>query len=144
MKRRKILPALILVGSIALGSISLSSFAAQSNLQVVSGGWSENEGYFVNYAPNLKSNSVVSSSNSTPVHYGRTESRERGSVLERRVIADTKWLGVYHYSRARFENIFTGTPYADSGRVYGTSYTTAYSDWRDSTGEIAKTYYGID
>lgn len=116
-----------------------SAIFAQSDVSVSLGGWSEEDGNFSGF----KANGF--SAYSTPTHTGTVEAKEEGAgVLWERVVGKTSWSGVYHYSRARFEGRITGNITADSGRVWGTSETAAYSGWIDRflTDWTGKTYYG--
>ncbi|UPW83056.1 hypothetical protein [Lysinibacillus sp. Ag94] len=113
-------------------------------------GWSEDTGYVngVNENENentMNSPSFYAAASSTPdSHTATKEYRSQSSPDTERVKATTKWKGVEHYSRARYENAF-GTVTADSGRSYGVGISTATSGWIDKSLStyVAKTYWGI-
>lgn len=105
------------------------------------GGWDENEGYYVN-TPLARA--------SSPTHTGKSETSTIGGTSVKRAIGQTSWSGVYHYTRARMEDIVLGINFGvltDSGRIWGTSNTKATSPWWYFNGDTlgtARTYYGKD
>ncbi|MGE7022099.1 hypothetical protein [Solibacillus cecembensis] len=106
----------------------------------VYGGWSEDTGYFTNSSLLERSISLLS----TPNHSAERQWNEGTTLPYERIVATTTWDGVYHYSRARYENLF-GNVEADSKRVYGTGKTKATSGWHSGGGSYAgKSYYGVD
>ncbi|MCM3341185.1 hypothetical protein M3650_21760 [Paenibacillus sp. MER TA 81-3] len=130
------------IASVLIMGISSNTFAAQSNSDLlgVRGGWSEDGGYFIN-VPTGSYNLLASSKPES--HKATKEYQYAGkNVLATKVIGETEWEGVYHYTRARFESVFDGTPYADSDRQWGNDKTRAESDWYIADFAIAKTYYG--
>ncbi|WP_156922216.1 hypothetical protein [Cohnella thermotolerans] len=139
MKVKKTIPSLVISFGLVFGFSSAISFAAPLD-RGVQGGWSEIDGYFTVGSSN---HFAALSSDEPDSHTGTVESRERGNVIEERVVGETYWDGIYHYTRARFENIFTGSAKADSGRIYGWDHTIAYSSWLGDPIEfVGKTYYG--
>ncbi|MRX71472.1 hypothetical protein GJU40_04695 [Bacillus lacus] len=88
------------------------------------GGWSEDTGYFT-----YPTSSVSALAASSPSHRAWKNYRAGGSQPYERVNGETTWSGTYHYSRARYEWLVTGSVESDSGRVWGTGYTLATS-WR--------------
>lgn len=106
-------------------------------------GWSEDTGY-VNGVNENTMNSPILYAGSTPdSHTAKKEYLSQSSPNTERVIATTKWKGVKHYSRARYENR-SGTVKADSGRKYGTGTSQATSGWFDKSLStyVAKTFWG--
>lgn len=105
------------------------------------GGWIENEG---NYASDFDNFSRASN----PVHTGSAENSTINGTSVKRAKGSTKWTGVYHYTRARVEDVTFGINFGvltDSGRVWGTSSTSATSPWWYFNGDTlgtAYTYYG--
>lgn len=106
----------------------------------VIGGWSEEQGYFIN--DTLSSVSEFAALASTATHKASFSYKKPGSQTYERVTGETTWSGVYHYSRARYETWLTGKAEADSGRVFGTGYSKATSGWHPGDFARAKTYYG--
>lgn len=103
------------------------------------GGWIEGQGYWT--ASDSKSMTVgVLASSSPESHWAGFQWDERTSYIAERCIAHTRWSGVYHYSRARYEGWF-GVE-GDSGRVWGMDATDAYSGWVDPAFATACTYWG--
>lgn len=119
--------------------ILCSTLTVSATSQPISGGWSEDDGLMQAQIGDLKS---------TPYHYGSVQERNAipPTSIERRALGTTQWPGVYHYTRARMENRFTGGIYTDSERVYGISTTNAVSPWYTDSFEfnfsIGRTYYG--
>lgn len=132
----------MLVGAFTLsmsGTMLSSANAVTLDDPTIYGGWSEDTGYFT-----LRQDSGFSSlATSNPVHRATKDYTRRGSAVYERVIANTTWPGVYHYSRARYESAITGSEAADSGRVWGLGTTQAISGWHPGDLDwVAKTYYG--
>ena len=104
------------------------------------GGWDENEGYYTN--------SFQLRAQSSPIHTGKAEETVINGTSAKRAVGQTTWTGVYHYTRARMEDIVLGINFGvltDSGRVWGTSNTSATSPWWLFNGDTmgsARTYYG--
>lgn len=130
-----------LVASVCLACSVFITASTVANADVV-GGWSEEQGYFTNGVSNLSGDFTTYASK--PKHKAYKKSRLISSQPSERVIGETTWTGVYHYSRARYEAWITKKPEADSGRVYGTNYTKATSGWHPGDLATAKTYYGKD
>lgn len=132
----------MLVGALTLslsGTILSSADAVILDDPTIYGGWSEDTGYFT-----LRQDSDISSfAIGNPIHSATKDYTRRGSAVYERVIANTTWPGVYHYSRARYESAISGRAEADSGRVWGFGTTQAISGWHPGDlGWVAKTYYG--
>lgn len=111
---------------------------SNDNLDSVVGGWSENEGMYVN---NLYGNLMLRSS---PHHTGKAETKTINGTGHKRAHGWTTWPGIKHYTTARLEqgSYVNGT----SGRVWGTGGTEAASPWKPYTKSgdpgSARTYYG--
>lgn len=108
------------------------------------GGWTEENGYFVN--PQAYSKAIDSiSTYSTPKHTGRAEYDNTDGKSKKRAHGWTTWVGVYHYTRARMEDgpgVLT-----DSLRQWGYDGTEATSPWWRFDGVTqgsARTYYGSE
>ncbi|OEG10715.1 hypothetical protein BCR25_09125 [Enterococcus termitis] len=102
------------------------------------GGWSENEGNYLN--PN------VVLPRATVKHTGKRETKNISGTTNSRAHGWTTWQGVRHYTTAQMERYYTGKVVTTSGRKYGTSGTEAISPWfKPAYGEdtaAARTYYG--
>ena len=120
----------------------MSSIVSVFADETILGGWSEITGYFQGEEGHF----VLAKSK--PYHTGRVEegNYKPPTMLQRRAVGRTVWIGFYHYTRARMENKFTGTVLSDSGRVYGRNVTEAYSPWYtdgfDIKISVGRTYYG--
>ena len=126
--------------SICLACTVFGTISTSVDANVI-GGWSEEEGYFTNDTSNITGEFATRASK--PKHKGYKQNKGIvGSQTYERVIGETTWTGVRHYSRARYEDWITKKPSADSKRVYGTSYTKATSGWHPGDFATAKTYYG--
>lgn len=109
----------------------------------VIGGWSEEEGYFTNDRSSMMGEFATHVFKSDPIHKGYKQNRQVvGSQPYERVVGETTWTGVYHYTRARYEKWVTNRPEADSGQVFGSNRTKAISGWHPGDFATAKTYYG--
>ncbi|MBD8498467.1 hypothetical protein [Paenibacillus arenosi] len=130
-----------LLSAVVLVASSVTVFGNDIRLSQngASGGWSEDRGYFTN-----PSNAISVQASSEPdSHTASRKTRERGSVLETNLTGETKWAGVYHYTRARFENMWPMSGYVgDTDRVWGTDATTASTGYWNADLTIAKTYWG--
>ncbi len=128
-----------IITSLVFITVICATITVSADTTKFSGGWYEQEGVTQNSGVNAYS---------TPYHYGSVQERNANppSSVERRTLGTTQWPGVYHYTRARMENRFTGSVYTDSNRVYGTGTTNAISPWYKDSFEfklsIGKTYYG--
>lgn len=106
------------------------------------GGWSEEDGYFVNpqaYSKAMEDGTTYAS----PKHTGKAEERTHNGTSQKRAHGWTTWVGKYHYTRARMED--WGAILTDSGRQWGTDGTEAISPWWSFNGDTsgsARTYYG--
>ena len=121
------------------GTIVSSANVTIEDDPTIYGGWSEDTGYFTL----RQDNGISSFATSNPIHRATKEYTRRGSAVYERVIADTTWPGVYHYSRARYESAISGRAEADSKRQWGVSKTQAISGWHPGDLDwVAKTYYG--
>ncbi|MGG4386180.1 hypothetical protein ABEX08_29690 [Priestia megaterium] len=130
------IPATIALAAAVLYTAPASSFAAE-------GGWTEGKGSWISTDSQQVSTfgTVTATATSSPQkHYATFNYKDAGTYVAKRVVAHTTWTGVYHYSRARFEGVFGVS--GDSGRVYGTGSTAAYSKYIDPVGAVAKTYWG--
>ena len=126
----------------------VTTFAAEPETSVVTsesnaiGGWSEEDGYFVNpqaYSKAMEDGTTYAS----PKHTGKAEERTHNGTSQKRAHGWTTWVGKYHYTRARMES--WGTVLTDSGRQWGTNGTEAISPWWSFDGfttGTARTYYG--
>ncbi|AQU77198.1 hypothetical protein [Priestia megaterium] len=138
-KKTKLLkiPATIALAAAVLYTAPAASFAAE-------GGWTEGEGSWVSTDSQQASTFAIAAAtttSSTPEkHYATFNYQDKGTYVAKRVVAHTTWKGVYHYSRARFEGAFGVS--GDSGRVYDTGSTVAYSKYIDPVATVAKTYWG--
>lgn len=113
----------------------------ESELNAV-GGWSEENGYYVN--PQAFSKAMEDASTySSPKHTGKAEERTYNGTSQKRAHGWTTWVGKYHYTRARMED--WGAILTDSGRQWGNDGTEAISPWWSFNGDTlgsARTYYG--
>lgn len=115
-------------------ALPVSAFASSGEKQAISGGWSESKGYYTNYNNNSSISALVrTTASSVPdSHTGKRLSNNiNGSgqpVFEYAAFGATVWKDVYHYTTARME-LSNGTVKTTSGRVWGTSGTTATSPW---------------
>ncbi|MER0123571.1 hypothetical protein ABPH35_07645 [Streptococcus sp. ZJ93] len=112
----------------------------------VLGGWSEEAGKFTNRQDSGISEGFAFRAAQSPIHSGKREDRWSSGGAESRAVGWTVWEDVYHYTRAQMvEWKGWGGVSADSGRIWGTGGTRAYSNWIYE-GEIlthsAKTFYG--
>ena len=126
----------------------VTTFAAEPETSVVTsesnaiGGWSEEDGYFVNpqaYSKAMEDGTTYAS----PKHTGKAEERTHNGTSQKRAHGWTTWVGKYHYTRARMED--WGAILTDSGRQWGTDGTEAISPWWSFNGDTsgsARTYYG--
>ncbi|MBF0776749.1 hypothetical protein BVE84_04855 [Streptococcus azizii] len=112
----------------------------------VLGGWSEELGNFTNSQDNGISERFAFRAAQSPVHGGKREDRWNSGGAESRAVGWTVWEGVHHYTRAQMvEWKGLGGVSADSGRIWGTGGTRAYSGWvyeGELLTHIAKTFYG--
>lgn len=101
----------------------VTTFAAEPETSVVTsesnaiGGWSEEDGYFVNpqaYSKAMEDGTTYAS----PKHTGKAEERTHNGTSQKRAHGWTTWVGKYHYTRARMED--WGAILTDSGRQWGT------------------------
>jgi len=82
------------------------------------------------------------------VHTGAREEKVISGTTNARAHGWTAWSGVYHYTRARMEDIFLGINLGvltDSGRIWGYNSTEAISSWwaiSEATPGSARTYCG--
>jgi len=152
MKRRRI----IAISMLALSIFSISTVTSAADdyspvqntgLQGVYGGWSEDEGYFtVNPVTNASIITTFAPSASPKSHRAEIKTyRESSTTIREYIVATTEWPDAYHYTIAQYENAFTGSVTASSGRVYGMDQTTAISGTVDGEFNIqkAKSYYGM-
>ncbi len=141
--KKKLLGLLVTVSAF---TAIVSSVSAQSLITGgVSGGWSEDTGYFViNNTNKTNTFAVASASSSQPdSHKATVDSRSAGTgVSERRITAKTVWTGKYHYTRARFEEIIGSGTVGDTDRVWGNDTTTAITPWCGTDLMVAKSYWG--
>ncbi|SDB07309.1 hypothetical protein SAMN02910293_00363 [Streptococcus henryi] len=131
--------------------VSSTSVYANTNVnqasQTILGGWDEETGIFYNQNNVLVSEvSVFRAAKSDPLHSGKREDRFQKNGLESRAVGWTSWPSVYHYTRAQMVELKgLGGVAADSGRIWGTGGTQAYSGWvfeGELSTHIAKTFYG--
>ncbi|MDK8183456.1 hypothetical protein [Paenibacillus sp. UMB4589-SE434] len=134
----------ILFAAIVLAASSATASGDEMSLSKTgsaSGGWSEERGYYTNVA-NADSFSIFASSEPKD-HKATRLNKEVGSNLHSNLIAETWWSGVYHYSRARFENVWPLSGYiGDTGRVWDYDYTKAETGYVDALYAQARTYWG--
>ena len=99
----------------------VTTFAAEPETSVVTsesnavGGWSEEDGYFVNpqaYSKAMEDGTTYAS----PKHTGKAEERTHNGTSQKRAHGWTTWVGKYHYTRARMED--WGAILTDSGRQW--------------------------
>lgn len=113
------------------------------------GGWSEQEGAFVNQRTGLRAGLSVTAA-STPSHTGKSETTTISGTTHKRSHGWTTWTGVYHYTTAQLEHTWPSSGViATSGRKWGTSGTEAVTKYvafrpdAPSSGHgSARTYYG--
>lgn len=114
--------------SLVLALNPVTTFAAEPETSVVTsesnavGGWSEEDGYFVNpqaYSKAMEDGTTYAS----PKHTGKAEERTHNGTSQKRAHGWTTWVGKYHYTRARMED--WGAILTDSGRQWGTDGTEA-------------------
>ncbi|WP_052770571.1 hypothetical protein [Paenibacillus sp. IHB B 3415] len=133
MKKKILVP--IIAGFTLLLGVSGSALATTSlNDSSVSGGWSEEEGYF-----STSSSRVSPAAEVVMIHDGWVEKNQWG---HERAACTTWWKDTYHYSRARMEGPYS-LDVTDSGRQWGYVDTSAVSPYADAAW-LAKTYYGKD
>lgn len=140
---------------ISYSLLSLAIAAAGIALPVTSasaedrGGWSEQEGAFVNQEAGLRAGLSVAAA-ATPRHTGKSETATINGTTHKRSHGWTTWTGVYHYTTAQLEHVFPASGViTTSGRKWGTSGTEAVTKYvafspssaSDGYG-IARTYYG--
>lgn len=139
----------ILSLGLVLSFSPITTYAADSSTQITNsdeanavGGWSEEDGYFINpyaYSKALEGATTYA----TPKHTGQAEERTYNGTSQKRAHGWTTWVGTYHYTRARMED--WGAILTDSGRQWGTGGTEAISPWWSFNGDTlgsARTYYG--
>lgn len=148
MKKFKML---LSASALSLGLISsfnpltthATGFSVESDSEATAiGGWSEEDGYFINPEAFSKALGEVSTY-ATPKHTGKAEERTYNGTSQKRAHGWTTWVGKYHYTRARMED--WGTVLTDSKRQWGTDGTEAISPWWSFNGDTlgsARTYYG--
>ncbi len=136
-KKRKLMDAAILL-AICGALIVTPAFAFGDS---VMGGWVEGSGIWSAELVSRAGNPQHGGEKISEVHNGTTRERAHGW---------TTWVGKYHYTRARMEHdsIFCSGVITDSGRVWGTNGTEAYSPWVYFRPDAccacggARTYYG--
>jgi|SRR5690625_519933 len=121
---------LVFIFIISFITMSPSSFASPT------GGWTEGEGYWSSDTNDNEGISIMAAAKPQ----SHTAKREY-SGHNLRIVANTKWSGQRHYTRARYET-YWGSVESDSGRVWGTNTTVAKSGWNDGELNRAKSYYG--
>lgn len=160
MKRKifTVLTSIILIVSTA----GVSTFAANSSGNSLSGGWSESTGYYIDGVPGttdtyITGTSVVSGLKVTSTFANNTPSPTPDKHTGKRLRAtnsaedplyaaygETLWYYKYHYTTAQME-LSDGTVKTTSGRQWGNNATQATSPyynpkWYENT--EARTYWG--
>ncbi|KTD88337.1 hypothetical protein [Paenibacillus etheri] len=134
MKKKRIF-APFLAGLTLMVGLSSSALATTGLIDsTVSGGWSEDEGYFTNNNYKISPRGDVVMEHSGWI--------EKGMSGMERAVCTTWWKETLHYSRARME-AGGGMAITDSGRKWGVENTYAESPYAASS-YLAKTYYGKD
>lgn len=145
MKNRKLFN-LVCVASLA---IIMAFGAATAVAYPITGGWSEEGGYFYESSQAQQGGSSVSLL-STPQHTGKADTKVIDGTTNKRSHGWTTWVGVRHYTLARLEHngLFCSGIIA-SKRNTGVGGTEAKTVWKpfnpnaccDGFGG-ARTYYG--
>lgn len=133
----------VLVSAAVLIVSSVTAFGNEETLSKagsLSGGWSEERGYYIN----ASSNFAALSSSEPDDHKATKKYRQAGgSNVETKLIGETWWKGMRHYTRARFEYIWPLSGYlGDTDRVWGSDKTTAETDYLIADLTTAHTYWG--
>ncbi|EUJ52984.1 hypothetical protein [Listeria fleischmannii] len=129
---------------LAVVAIALAIFVTPVQVNAADNlGWSEDGDQAVQQAPRM----MLKASNKPDSHKGWRETRHPGGANrppQWRSIGETKWKGMYHYTRARMEvrGWFSGkiTVMSDSGRIWRTGSSKAVSPWVNQG--KAYTYWG--
>lgn len=139
-----------------------SVFARDVNKSEVSGGWSENSGYYIDgvegttstYIPSTSVVSRIKINNSANNVPSATPNKHTGKRLDRAINSagdvesaahgETVWYYKYHYTTARME-LSNGTVKTTSGRQWGNNATQATSPYYTKKlfeNTEARTYWG--
>lgn len=148
LKKNKLLS--MVIAATVTTSIGITAFAAMES-HVLSGGWSESRGYYIN---NVES-SLLQNKNMPITPYASDKSDKHtgerlkqvvdsAGTLEFAAFGETVWYDVYHYTTAQME-LSNGTVKTTSGRQWDDNATKATSPWyRPGLFENteARTYWG--